>query len=109
MLIQTRYHGCRITEYILRGHTVLCLENNQLRVPVLLTKGADIMEFRYKPMDLDVLWHSPHDLPPLGNSVPTLSSPKLGNYLDHWYGGWQESLPSGVGASVYKNAEFGIH
>jgi hypothetical protein len=109
MYIQTRHHNCRISEFVYRGHTVVCLENRFLRIPVLLTKGADIMEFRYKPLDIDFLWHAPQDLPLYGSCVASSPSQKYGNFLDFWYGAWQESLPSGVGSSIYKNAELGIH
>jgi hypothetical protein len=109
MIIQPRFHDCRISEYTYKGYTVLFLENRLLRIGVLLSKGADIMEFRYKPLDIDFLWHAPQDLLPLGNAVPTISSQKYGNFMDFFYGGWQESLPSGLGNVVYKNAEFGVH
>ena len=46
------------------------MENELVRVTVLTSKGADILEFRYKPNDTDVLWHAPQPiLPP--TFVPT--------------------------------------
>lgn len=108
MISQPRTHDCRISEFNYKGHTIIFLENRCLRIGVLLSKGADIMEFRYKPLDIDFLWRA-HDIPPLGNHIPTAWSQTYGNYLDFWYGGWQESLPSGLGTCTYKNAEFGIH
>src|SRR5262245_702486 len=44
-----RHYGCRVTEYGWRGHRLVVLENEVLRVGVVATKGADIVELRYKP------------------------------------------------------------
>src|SRR5262249_51823725 len=72
------------------------------------SKGADIVEFRYKPRDLDVLWHAPQPLLPPGQLVPTISS-KIGSFLDHYSGGWQEIFPAGGSPTEYKGIEFGVH
>ncbi|HXI14938.1 MAG TPA: DUF4432 domain-containing protein, partial [Chloroflexota bacterium] len=53
-----RHHGCRVNEYVWRGHRLVVLENELLRVGVVASKGADVVELRYKPRDLDFLWHS---------------------------------------------------
>ena len=97
-----RQHGCRGAHYLQNGHDVLVLENALLRVGILLSKGADMLEFRYKPMDVNVLWRSPQPLSPPGAVLEPA-------FLDHYYGGWQESLPSGAGTTRYRGAEFGVH
>jgi galactose mutarotase-like enzyme len=103
-----RHHGCRLGEYQARGHTWLVLENRRLRATVLVTKGADIMELRYKPADLDVLWHGPQQLFPPGQFVPSVGRAN-GAFLDYFTGGWQEILPNGGNACTYRGAELGQH
>src|SRR5579859_6313694 len=103
-----RHFGCRVTEYGWRGHRLIVLENEVLRVGVVATKGADIVELRYKPRDIDFLWHSPHPLLPPGEYVPTSAS-ALGAFLDYYPGGWQESLPAGNGAPAESGAPLGLH
>lgn len=84
------------------------MENEVLRVSVVPTKGADVVELRHKPSDVDVLWHSPHPLLPPGLSVPTAPTPE-GSFFDQYHGGWQESLPSGNGPSQHAGAHTGLH
>src|SRR2546428_1722721 len=103
-----RFHGCRAEEYLWRGHRLVVMENELLRVAVVASKGADIIELRYKPRDLDVLWHAPQALCPPGEYVPTITS-KLGSFLDYYTGGWQEAFPSGTLPTEYKGAELGVH
>ena len=99
---EPRQHGCRGSSYLQDGHELLALESQLLRVVVLLSKGADFLEFRYKPLDINVLWRSPQPLVPPGTALSS-------GFLDHYYGGWQVSLPSGAGASHYRGADFGVH
>ena len=55
-----RNYACRIsTNYTYRGHAVAILENELIRIGVLLTKGTDIYEFLYKPLDIDFMWRTP--------------------------------------------------
>ena len=103
-----RHHGCRVTEYGWRGHHLVVLENDRLRVGVVASKGADIVELRYKPLDLDFLWHSPHPLLPPGEAVPTTPS-GTGTFFDQYHGGWQESLPAGNGVPALGRAQLGLH
>jgi galactose mutarotase-like enzyme len=103
-----RFHGCRAEEYQWRGRTLIVMENEVLRVSIIPSKGADILEFRYKPRDLDVLWHAPQTLLPPGEHIPTIAS-KFGSFLDFYTGGWQEVFPSGGLPTEYRGAEFGVH
>jgi hypothetical protein len=107
-LYAERHYGCRVNEYGWRGHQLLVLENEVLRVGVVASKGADILELRYKPRDVDFLWHSPHVLLPPAGYVPTAAAP-LGAFFDYYAGGWQESLPAGNGAPTYAGAPLGLH
>lgn len=103
-----RHHGCRVDEFSWRGHHLVVLENEVLRVGVVATKGADIVELRYKPRDLDFLWHSPHPLLPPGEMTPTTPS-ATGTFFDQYHGGWQESLPAGNGVPALGKAQLGLH
>ncbi len=75
---------------------VAFLENDLIRVGVVLDKGADIFEFTYKPKDLDFMWQSPIEL--RKPFVATSALPE-GAFHDYFFGGWQEVLPSAGWAS----------
>ena len=102
-----RTWGCRLeTDVILRGWRAAILENELLRVTVLLDKGSDIHEFLYKPRDVDFMWRTPTGLrrPPV---VPTTRAD--GGFLEHYQGGWQEILPSGGPPCTFQGSVFGQH
>jgi galactose mutarotase-like enzyme len=103
-----RNHGCRISDaWTFNGLQTLIIENELLRVTVLAGKGSDIVEFRYKPFDLDFLYSAPG-----GIRNPTrepLSAPSGGPFLDYFSGGWNEVLPNGGPPVTYKGAELGQH
>ena len=49
-----RKEGCRLSlDYTYKGMRIAYLENEVLRVGILLDKGADVFDFTYKPRDLD--------------------------------------------------------
>jgi hypothetical protein len=103
-----RKHNCRATEFTLCGMRALTVENESLRVTVLLDKGADIIEFRDKRTDLDVLWASPAGLRAPFSALPTAYNPD-GNYLDFYEGGWQELFPSIGDPAEVRGAKLGTH
>ncbi|MBN1837090.1 MAG: DUF4432 family protein [Spirochaetales bacterium] len=102
-----RNYGCRLREYVYRGLRTLSVENELLRVTLLLDKGTDIVEFLYKPLDLDVMWHSPLGIRSVGYT-PTVASP-AGSFLDYYAGGWQELFPNIGGGCTYQGAPLGTH
>jgi hypothetical protein len=103
-----RTNGCRITEFTMQSMRCLTLENEHIRVTVLLDKGADIIEFRHKKSDIDFMWRSP-----MGLRSPTVLMPSRydgdGNFLDYYEGGWQELFPNYGGPCTSKGALLGIH
>ncbi len=103
-----RKQGCRISlDYTYKGMRVAFLENELLRVGVLLDKGADVFEFTYKPANLDFMWQSP--IPMTRPFVGTSALPE-GAFHDYFYGGWQEVLPSAGWASApYQGSSQGLH
>jgi len=105
----SRNYGCRLTtNATLEGLKIVVLENEKLRITVLVDKGTDIIEFLYKPMDVDFMWRSPMGLRNPATMIPS-SDTTSGFFLDFYEGGWQDILPSGGPSSEYKGAEFGEH
>lgn len=103
-----RNHGCRISdEWTYKGMRSLILENEQLRVTVLLDKGSDIVEFRYKPMDLDFLYHAPGGIRNPAGVTPSVYTDSP--YLDFFSGGWNDVIPCGGPGANYKGALLGQH
>lgn len=100
--------GCRWMEFIWNGINALILENNLLRLEILVDKGTDIVEFLHKPSDIDFMWRSPIPVyKPY--SLVTTAQGKLGNFMDYYPGGWQEIFPNGGGNCEYKGAILGLH
>lgn len=95
------------TEFTYKGIDATIMENNHLRVMLLQGKGGDILEFRDKQRDVDVLWHANHNWqPPKDRYVP---SETTATWLDHYPGGWQVNLPiAGNGREIQGNA-YGMH
>ena len=103
-----RHYACRIIDDVIyKGMRTLFLENEVIRIGILLDKGADIFQFLYKPSDTDFLWRSPQGLirPDRFNASRASAS---GPFLDTYHGGWQEILPGG-GPVDYLGAELGLH
>ncbi|MDW7670506.1 MAG: aldose 1-epimerase [Bacillota bacterium] len=108
MQAQYRHHGCRITDDLrYKGYRSLFIENDLLRIGILLDKGTDIFQFLHKPSDTDFLWRSPQGLISREHFMSTKSS-SSGSFLDSYHGGWQEILPGG-GPDDYQGAELGLH
>jgi hypothetical protein len=103
-----RNHGCRITQFSYQGYEALALQNQTLRITVLPGKGSDIIEFLYKPLDLDFMWPSYPGLQAARLGAPSVShSDTL--FLDYYAGGWQEILPNFGDPCEYKGAKLGLH
>jgi hypothetical protein len=103
-----RNFGCRVTEFAYRGYEALALQNESLRITVLPGKGSDIIEFLYKPLDVDFMWLSYSGLPPASACRPDVVGSN-GAFLDYYPGGWQEILPNFGEACTYKQAALGLH
>lgn len=106
-----RNYACRlITDGTLKGMRTVVMENQKLRITILVDKGSDIWEFLYKPYDIDFMWRSPILLRDIRYFVPS-SATKWGAFFDYFEGGWQELLPSTGRSpkSEYKDASFGLH
>ena len=104
-----RNYGCRISDaWTYRGLKTAIVENELLRVVVLIDKGADIYQLVHKPSDVDFLWRSPWGVRDPSKFTPTTGSASA-LWLDHYEGGWQTVFPAGGGPSNYGDAEMGVH
>ena len=106
--VHERNWGARVTEFEYRGYAMVALENRFLRVVVAAGKGTDIVEFVYKPLDIDFMWRSYTGLRDTRNLHPTIANPH-GSFLDFYPGGWQEMLPNGGMDCIYKGDPLGVH
>lgn len=101
-------NGCRWMEFIWNRITAVVMENDVIRLEILVDRGTDIVEFLYKPADVDFMWRGPIPLhKPF--SLITTAQGKLGNFMDYYPGGWQEVFPNGGGPCEYKGAVLGLH
>jgi galactose mutarotase-like enzyme len=104
-----RNFGCRLNdELTYRGLRVLVLENELLRVSLLLDQGTDIFEFLHKPSDTDFMWRSPLGVRQPGAFAPSSYLPG-GAFMEYYEGGWQELFPQGGGLCQYQGSELGQH
>jgi hypothetical protein len=100
-----RNWGARVHDTALSGAPAVVLENERLRVTVLLS-GAHIVECNDKRRDLDLVWLTPDALrlPVAGGAVDGLAA-----FHDTYPGGWQEILPNGGIPAVYGGAHLAQH
>lgn len=103
-----RNWGCRVNDQIIwQGYRAVLLQNQSIQIVVLIDKGTEIIQFLYKPLDIDFLWRSPNGLRPEPHfSAPTSSASSP--FFDRWGGGWFEVLPNGGPASEVNGASFGF-
>jgi len=74
-----------------KGMRVVMMENEALRVSVLVDKGADIVEFVDKASGVDVLWRSPIGLRSIKDELSLMSHEQT--HTGYYEGGWQEAFP----------------
>lgn len=96
------------TDVIVRGWRAATIQNEKLRVTVLPGRGCDVIEFLYKPLDLDL---TPRTHRGLRSKEHVESVPRTegGSFVDGYGGGWQELLPSGGPATEYRGAVLPHH
>lgn len=100
--------GCWISDqWQFNGMRTLIMENELLRIVILIDKGTDIVEFRYKPKDIDFLLHLPQGIRNPAHDVPSGHTGSA--FLDYFSGGWNEVLPNGGPLVNYRGAALGQH
>ena len=103
-----RVHGPRATRFTWSRLDLLAIENEKLRLVVWPEHGAEVIELRHKPTDLDALWKNPRVWPP--RRLP-LDQPHgtRSEFYDGFHGGWFVSLPNGFHPCEYEGAPIGCH
>jgi len=101
-------HGPRATHFAWEGLDLLAIENECVRIVIWPRHGADLLEFRDKASDIDVLWKNPQCWPPQPRA---LDQPHRGRseFYDTFHGGWFVSLPTGFFPADYSGAPIGCH
>ena len=103
-----RNWGARVHEIALLGLDAVVLENAALRVTVLAGKGTDIVEFLYKPLDLDFAPLSPGGIRDPRTLSGDAADPAAA-FMESYPGGWQEVLPNGGAPGGHAGARYGQH
>lgn len=107
MTYPERHWGCRINDQITwHGFRALMIQNELLQIIVLVDKGSEIIQFLYKPLDIDFLWRGPNRFRDPARFVPA-GGARESSFFDHWTGGWFEVLPNGGPACEYKGVQLG--
>jgi hypothetical protein len=103
-----RHWGCRINDQMIwHGFRALLIQNELLQIIVLVDKGSDIIQFLYKPLDIDFLWRAPNQFRSPTHFVSAGGS-QQSPFFDRWTGAWFEVLPNGGPACEYKAAPLGF-
>ena len=106
--IKARNYGCRITERGSLGYLkTLVIENEKLRITVLSGRGADVVEFLYKPKDMDFAWLTFTGV--RGSEIDSTAPEQLDSFMDEYPGGWQTIFPNGGQPSEYNGVAMGQH
>ncbi|HLH82197.1 MAG TPA: DUF4432 family protein [Trebonia sp.] len=103
-----RNWGARVHEVTMACVRAVVLENELLRVTVLAGLGSDVIEFCYKPRDLDATWLSPGGLRDPRQAAGAAAD-DVSAFLDRYRGGWQEVLPNGGAPSRHRGAALAQH
>ena len=90
--------GCKIIdEWFYRGLRTLILENELIKLTILVDYGAKIHELIHKPSGRDFLYHNPR---------VEVRAPVFGVNVDNWWtGGIDECIPTGH-PCTYKGEEY---
>jgi hypothetical protein len=103
-----RHWGCRLNDGVTwHNLRALILQNELLQLVILVDKGSEIIQFLYKPLDVDFLWRGPNQIQS-PDRFPRASGSPSTPFFDHWGGGWFEVLPNGGPACEYKGASLGF-
>jgi len=84
------------------------METDLVRISVLVDKGSDIFEVIYKPLDIDIIWHSPGGYKDPNTRVERISRQE-DEFSDNYGGGWNDVFPNYGFASSNLGTKFGAH
>ncbi len=103
-----RNWGARVREVEIDGLPLIELENKVLRVGILAGKGADLVEWLWKPRDVDLAWRSPWGIAHPG-MVPASDPDPVASFMDVYHGGWQTVFPHGSVPARPQGTPYGQH
>lgn len=104
----TAFGNCSISdEREYRNMRVVLMENEFLRIGILVGRGSDIFEFIYKPENLNLLLQLSRGIENPREKFSQIRSTNT-QFEDYYYGGWQEILPN-AHPFIYKGAHLGQH
>lgn len=104
-----RNWGCRINDQLTwKGYRAILMQNELLQIIILADKGTEIVQFLYKPLDVDFLFRSPNGLRDASH-FSTADGTSASPFFDRWAGGWFEVLPNGGPATEVKGASLGTY
>ena len=107
-LAYSRISGARVTDDIfIKDMRLLCLENERIRVSLLVDKGSDVVEFLDKKADTDVLWKTANGIRSVKTEPAFLGN--AWNFRSYYEGAWQELFPHGSGPDKFHGAELPMH
>lgn len=86
---------------------IVRLASPSIEMAIQVGKGADIVELRYRPRDLDVLWKTPWGFRDPSRLLPTGDSRVA--WLEAYSGGWQVLFPSAGDPCLFNGAEMTFH
>lgn len=105
---RSRNSDCRITTNLFIGEIeTVILENDLIRMTILVGRGADVVEYLYKPRDLDLIWLTNKGIPTkkVLDSYPA----DVDTFLNGYPGGWQSIFPNGGAPSKVGEINFAQH
>ena len=86
---------------------VVYMENEFLKIGILVGRGSDIFQFIYKPKGIDLMLRLDKDiLNP--REIFSQQRDTRNQFEDYYYGGWQEILPNSPPIN-YRGAHLGQH
>ena len=103
-----RTHGPRASWFRWADLDLLAVENERVRLVIWPHRGADLLEFRHKASDLDVLWKNKYNWPPRPSALDQPHGTRS-EFYDVFHGGWFVSLPNGFFPATYYGASLGCH
>jgi hypothetical protein len=90
-----------------RGWPIVRLASEQLQVDVVPGQGGDILQVRWLPLGLDLLWSTPWGLREPGSAPAAADSYE--SFMHSYPGGWQTIFPNGGRATRVGDVEQSFH
>ena len=107
-LAYNRISGARVTDDLfIKDMRLVCLENERIRVSILVDKGSDVVEFLDKAKDTDFMWKTANGIRSVKTEPAFLGN--AWNFRSYYEGAWQELFPHGSGPAKFHGAELPMH